>query len=134
MSSKEHRDQKLDYTKDPVKTVQYFKDELDINKIVANMMKGKEPPMYQGELFYGDVSDFSNLQEAFIKTQEARDLFMQYPADLREKFENDPVKFVEFLEDPKNLDSAIEMGLAEKRPENEGIKAQTSPATPEQGK
>ena len=38
--------------------------------------------------------------------------FDALPAELRERFENDPGKFVEFCLDPKNKDEAVELGLA----------------------
>lgn len=94
-------------------------DEADINKIVARILKGQTVLASDGQPFYGDVSEFGGLQEAIIKVQEAEELFMQYPAEIRGKFENDPVKMVEFLEDPKNLDEAIKMGLANPKPVTE---------------
>lgn len=106
-------------------TSQAMTDEVNINKIMARVLKGQPVLTSVGEPFYGDVSEFGGLQEAIIKVQEADDLFAQYPAELREKFENDPVKFVEFMEDPENLDEAIELGLAKPRP------VVTTPPAPE---
>lgn len=100
----------------PSMTSQAPAEDVDINKIVARIQKGQTVLASNGEPFYGDVSDITGLQDALIKVQEANDLFMQYPAELREKFDNDPVKMVEFLENPENLDKAIEMGLANPKP------------------
>lgn len=116
----------IDFTGDPGRTVQASRDEVDINKIVARVLKGATVPVVSGEPFYGDVSEFGGLQDALIKVQEANDLFMQYPADLRNKFDNDPVKFVDFMENPDNLDEAISLGLAVKKP----VPEQASPAAP----
>lgn len=97
-------------------TVQAPADEVDINKIMARISKGLPVLTSDNEPFYGDVSEFDGLQDALIKVQEAEDLFMQYPAGLREKFDNDPVKFVDFMSDPANTDEAIKLGLALPRP------------------
>lgn len=108
----------IDTSKDPVLTTQADRDEVDINKIVARIYKtGQMPPMLGGEPFYGDVSEISDLQDCYIKIQEAEDMFMSQPAEIRERFEHSPVKFVEFFEDPGNLEEAIKLGLAQKRPE-----------------
>lgn len=107
----------VDCSGDPGFTVQSQRDEADINKIVQRLQKGANSVRINGkEPFYGDVSDISGLQEALIVVQKSNDLFLQYPAELREKFDNDPVKFVEFMENPDNLDEAIKLGLAEPRP------------------
>lgn len=111
----------------PSMTSQSMADEADINKIMARIQKGQTVLTSVGEPFYGDVSEFGGLQEAIMKVQDAEDLFMQYPAELRSKFDNDPVKMVEFLEDPKNLDEAIKMGLAEPKP------VPVTPPVPEPG-
>lgn len=89
-------------------------DEVDINKIVARVQKGHVVLTSIGTPFYGDVSDLGGLQEAIQKVQEADELFMQYPAHVRERFENDPVNLVEFLADPDNKEEAIELGLVNK--------------------
>lgn len=118
-----------DYSKSVSLTTQAPADEVDINKIVARIKKGQTVMASNAEPFYGDVSFLGGLQEAIIKVQEADDLFMQFPAELRERFENDPVKFVEFLEDPKNLDEARSLGLV--KPVPEPVKeAAPAPATP----
>lgn len=108
-------------------TVQAPADEVDINKIMARVLKGHTVLTSAGTPFYGDVSEFDGLQDALIKVQEADELFMQYPAELRSKFENDPVKFVDFMMDPANLDEAIKLGLAKPKP------VEVTPPVPEPG-
>lgn len=110
----------------PSLTSQAPAEEVDINKIVARIQKGQTVLTSTGEPFYGDVSELGGLQEAFIKVQESQELFMQYPAEVRSKFDNDPVKFVAFLEDPKNMEEAIKSGLITKEPPK-------SPPVPEPG-
>lgn len=98
-------------------TSQSSADAVDVNKLVARIEKGLPVMTSAGQPFYGDVSDLGGLQEAIIKVQEAEDLFMQYPALVREKFENDPVQLISFLEDEKNYEEALKLGLVSKRPD-----------------
>lgn len=117
----------VDFTKTKSLTVQAPAEEVDINKIIARIQKGQTILAPNGEPFYGDVSEFEGLQDALIKVQEADDLFMQYPAEVRERFDNDPVKFVDFMSKPENTDEAIKLGLAYKKPIPESV-SQPEPA------
>ncbi len=47
---------------------------------------------------------------------EAQENFMRLPANIRKRFDNDPAQLIEFINDPNNLDEAINIGLA-KEPE-----------------
>lgn len=108
----------VDCFKDKGLTVQADRDEADINKIIARFEKtGSLGRLASREPFYGDVSEFDGLAAAIMKVNEASDMFSQYDAKVRERFDNDPVKFVEFFEDPGNLKEAIDLGLALPRPE-----------------
>lgn len=105
----------VDCSKDRGFTVQADRDEADINKIVARFEKGADIARINSrEPFYGDVSELDGLQDALIKVQKANELFMEYNADLRERFDNDPTKLVDFLADEKNRAEAIELGLIDK--------------------
>lgn len=106
----------VDCSGEPMLTTQADRNEVDINRIVARVMKGQSIPMRNDQPFYGDVSDLGGLQEAFMAVQEADELFMQYPAEVRERFNNDPVELVEFLGDERNYDEALKLGLVNERP------------------
>lgn len=98
-------------------TVQADRDEADINKIVARFQKsGQLPPTLRGEPFYGDVSEFGDLQDSLIRIQEADALFMSFPAHIRERFQNDKVKFVQFMSDERNYDEAVKLGIVQAKP------------------
>lgn len=120
----------VDFTKSKSLTVQSPTEEVDINKIMARVAKGQTVLTRIGEPFYGDVSEFGGLQEAYMKVQEVEDLFMQFPADTRERFDNDPINFVEFLEDPNNRAEAEKLGLVNKKPVPEPASSPTPPAAP----
>lgn len=104
--------------KDKGFTIQADRDEANINKIVERLEKGATMlRMNAREPFYGDVSEIGDLQEALIKVQKANELFMSFDARHRERFDNDPVKFVEYFDDPANLEEARSLGLVSALPE-----------------
>lgn len=108
----------VDFEGDKGFTVQGDRDESDINKIIARFEKGGTSTRINArEPFYGDVSEIGDLAHCMQKVLAAEELFMTYEAKVRERFENDPVKFVEFFENSANLPEAISLGLAVKRPE-----------------
>lgn len=107
-----------DCTGDEILTTQADAKEVDINNIMKRIEKtGMLPTLSNGQPFYGDVSEFGGLQEAIMKVQEADELFMSLPAQVRERFDNDPVRMIEFLEDGSNYEEALKMGLVRPRPE-----------------
>ena len=62
------------------------------------------------------MSEFGDLQDSLIKVQEANALFMTYPAEVRERFDNDPALMIDFLADKGNRKEAEDLGLVVKRP------------------
>lgn len=132
VASKEYVKPRVDFTGDRGFTVQADRDDADISKIIARFEKsGTLARVNSREPFYGDVSDIGGLADAMIKVQKANELFMTYDARIRERFDNDPRKFVEFFEDENNLKEAIELGLAQPRPEPVPAQpAQPAPVNP----
>lgn len=107
----------VDCSKDPGFTSQADREDADINKIVARFEKSAGAVRLNArEPFYGDVSELGDLADSIAKVKKAEDLFMTYNANVRERFDNDPVKFVEFFENPDNTQDAIDLGLAVARP------------------
>lgn len=114
--------------------IQSQRDDADINVIVKRFgITGKLPesivvPSYQD---FAEVFDF---QSAMNVVALANQEFMRLPADVRERFGNNPQKFVAFCEVPENLEELVKMGLAVKRPEPEPEKVMkvevVSPAAP----
>jgi len=112
-------------------TSQSYKDECDINKIMAKIEKGQMVDRLVRDGRFDDVSEFEGLAEALIKVQEANDAFMNLSAEVRARFENDPVKLVEFLEDGENRKEAEELGLVQPKPIQES-EPETIPPAAEQ--
>lgn len=97
---------------DLTRTQQQFKEECDINVIVDRFgITGVLPNNLKVPLMgeFGEVTDY---QQALNKLIEADEAFMQMPAKIREDFQNDAGKFVEFVSDEKNVDKCREWGLA----------------------
>ena len=51
----------------------------------------------------------------------AEEAFNAMPAEVRDRFQNDPGRFLEFANDASNYDEALKMGLAIKRPEKAAV-------------
>lgn len=104
---------------DPSMTRQEFADDADINVLMARFeATGLAPTnLNKGEPRYLDVSDVPDMRSALETLNIATDAFMSLPATVRRKFDNDPVQFVEFAQDPKNIDDLRSWGLAAPLPE-----------------
>lgn len=101
----------LTFPADEGRTKQSFKDECDINNIMARFQKtGVLAFANKFEARYGDVTgvDFG---EAMRVVADARSMFAEMPARLRDRFANDPARFLEFVQNPANKDEARALGL-----------------------
>lgn len=95
-------------------TQQQFRDECDINEIVRRFgLTGKLPENPRMPVS-GDFTGISDYQSAVNMVLNAEAAFMEFPADVRERFNNDPQKMMEFISLEKNRDEAIRMGLVPK--------------------
>jgi len=65
---------------------------------------------YAGE--YGDFSGVPDYKEGLERIMAANEMFDSLPARLRDRFGNDPAKFIDFATNPENLDELRTMGLA----------------------
>lgn len=113
----------------PTMTQQHFKDECDINRIIEKYASGLSnitpetvrqiinqttPPerlMSSRSPVFGDFSDVKDFQSAQNAVIEAENAFMSIPARVREKFGNDPGRFIAWLQDPSNVEEAEELGF-----------------------
>ena len=93
-------------------TEQHHAETCDINKILAQFMEtGILPTSTNNDPQYGDVSEH-DFQEVQNQLANAKTLFEELPDPVKAQFDNKPFKFLQFAEDPKNMDSLVEMGLA----------------------
>jgi len=92
-------------------TKQSFKDECDVNFIMARYIStGEMPILNQQAPQYLDVTGL-DYQGAMEFIAGANSLFQEMPAEIRNKFENSPAKFLDFCADEKNRPEMAEMGL-----------------------
>lgn len=93
------------------RTKQSFKDECDVNRIVARFQAtGQLPNINQLPPQYLDVTELDfQAHQTFIA--EAQSMFSELPSALRSKFENSPAKFLDFCSNEKNRPELAELGL-----------------------
>ncbi len=93
-------------------TKQSFKDECDINKIMEKFQKTGLISHYAAHgPTYQDIPAVDYLDAQYI-IAEANSQFEELPSSIRKRFENDPSKFLDFVQDKKNLPELRELGLA----------------------
>lgn len=106
------RDPNALYCDEPTLTQQHFAQECDINEILRRSASSGVLPVNDKVPQYGDFTVVpKSLQDAFAMIKQANDLFMSMPWDVRERFANNPERMVAFLNDSKNRDEAIKLGL-----------------------
>jgi phage internal scaffolding protein len=112
-------------------THQSFQRECDINGILAKYQKtGLLTHVNDLSATFGDFSEVSDYHTSMNAILSAQDSFLQLPSSIRKRFNNDPAAFMEFVNDPKNKDSLVEMGLAEALTKTEGSSG--TPKDPEE--
>lgn len=92
-------------------------EQCDINVIMSHYKKtGLIAHFAPGGARYEDLPDQSDYHEAMNLVTQAQRSFESLPAELRDKFSNDPARLLRFLEDPKNRQEAEQLGLIDARP------------------
>lgn len=99
---------------EPSLTKQAFAEEADINNIVRKYNATGILPAGERQLQYGDFSSGLDYAESLEAIQEAREDFQSIPSHIRNRFDNDPQKFLDFINDEENIEEAIELGLIPK--------------------
>lgn len=108
---------RIDCSKDEKMTQQSEKDDADINVIVERAKRGALLTFNPKAPMYGDFTEVPrDLREALVLARRAEDLFMTLDPFVRRRFENDPMQMLDFLNDSKNRDEAVKLGLV-KAPE-----------------
>lgn len=99
---------------EPSLAQQHFKEECDINTILQKFNITGILPEAPLSPRYGDFSGIGDYHTALNRVIAAQDEFDALPAQIRARFDNDPAKLIEFLDDEANRPVAEELGLVEK--------------------
>jgi len=94
-------------------TQQQFKDDCDVNIILKRIMRNpSEMLRYQNNQgIFADVSEAPSYQEAMQTVINANNSFMELPAEMRLKFDNNPQKLLDYLADDKNKEESYQLGI-----------------------
>lgn len=93
--------------------IQSFKEESDINNIMKDVQTtGATNWLATRPGTFEDVTgvDFQTCMDTTLRAQEA---FDDLPSSVRDRFQNNPVAFLDFVHDPANADELVRMGLRE---------------------
>lgn len=96
---------------DKTRTQQQFKDECDINTIIERFGLGYRMPEGARIPSYGDFVGIDDYQTAVNAVLEAGERFDLLPANIRERFYNDPGHLIAFMQDERNREEAVRLGL-----------------------
>lgn len=98
---------------EPTMAQQQFAEECDINNVMKKYNYNMNAVPFSGGVFR-DVSNIPDYHEMLNTVRYADEAFATLPADLRLRFANDPGQLIQFLQDPKNRQEAMELGLLDK--------------------
>lgn len=99
---------------EPTLAQQHYKEECDINTILQKFNISGILPEAPLSPRYGDFSGIGDYHTALNRVLAAKNEFEALPATIRARFDNDPAKLIEFLDDSKNRQEAEELGLVDK--------------------
>ena len=120
------------YSEDVGKTRQSEKDSCDINLIVAKARETGFVGHVNRATGHFGVHTGIDFREAMQAIGEAYDAFGELPAEVRRRFDNDPATLIDFIDNPDNLEEAVELGLmdAPAPPPDTGRKRKPKAAQP----
>ena len=92
----------------PSRTQQSFKDETNINNIMAKYQKtGLIDHVNEHGPSYGDQPSAGDYHEAMNRVASTKSMFEELPSSVREDFENDPALFLEYVSDQERREELL---------------------------
>ena len=101
-----------DCTGDPGLTDQSQAAETDVNHILKRALAAGVLPGQDVPRIYADIASAPDFQSAQQLIANAHSQFNALNAQARKKFNNNPAEFLAFVEDPKNAQELVDLGLA----------------------
>ena len=108
----------------PSLTIQSQAADADINVMMKRFGVTGHFPQNPRVPSYGDFSGINDYRTAIEAVRAADVAFLEFPAELRARFGNDPQQLLLFVSNPANLEEARKLGLAKKVVSN-GISGQS---------
>lgn len=96
--------------------IQSAENECNINTIVKRFGLTGELPSDVAMPQSGDFTNIPDFHTAMNIVRASQEEFLRVPADIRERFANDPGKLIAFLDDDKNRDEARKLGFLRPEP------------------
>lgn len=94
-------------------TEQHHAEEVEIHNIMKRYQKtGIMNHVSKFQPMYGDFINAPDFLEAQQKIAAAQSMFEELPSHVRDKFGNDPAAFLEFIQDPAQVEAIEEMGFS----------------------
>ncbi len=92
---------------------QSMRDECDVNMIMAKFTKtGLISHLADGIPLFADVSEMGSYREAIENVRGVERYFAGLPAEVRSRFDNDTVQFMEYLETGSTVEDLEALGMA----------------------
>lgn len=96
-------------------TKQSMKAECDINNIVSRYRRtGSVSHIAKAKPEFG-FAPAVDLMAALETVRRADSMFSELPAVVRKRFDNDPAVFLDFVQNPANIEEMYTLGLAERK-------------------
>lgn len=77
---------------------QHLKEEVDVNTIVRRFGLVSALPAWSREGLYGDFTDIVDFDSALARISRTQDAFLKLPAEVRDRFKNDPGELVRYAQ------------------------------------
>lgn len=99
---------------EPTLTQQHDEHDANINNIVAMFLKTGELNTHSRPPLNTDFEGVNDFQDALNLIVEAKNAFMEQPAHVRARFNNDAAQFVDFCSNAENTAEMRKLGLLSK--------------------
>lgn len=106
------------FFEEPSLAQEHFKDECDVNSIIARYTRTGVIPEHltkSAEGVYGDFSEVGDFTDMQNKVLAANESFAALPSDVRRRFNENPAELIAFVRNKDNYDEAVKLGIVNKR-------------------